>query len=982
MPPRASIVIPVWNEVEVTLRCLEALSDNTPDDLYEVVIVDNASTDATPDLLAGLEGDVVVITNEENVGYTLASNQGAAASSGEVVVFLNNDTEPQPGWLEALLGVLDAHPECAVVGSKLVYPDGRLQEAGACIFGDGSGWNVGRHDDPDLWRVNEPCEVDYCSGASIAVRRELLDAMGGGYDPRYAPAYYEDADLGFEARARGWTVRYEPTSVVVHHEGVTAGTDLASGMKAHQVRNQRTFRTKWADVLAEYEPPPTATGRAPTTSDRLRRPVQLARRATSPPRPGPQRVLVVEPLLPLHDVAAGGQRMFRILELLRAAGHDVTYLARDGQGQDRYRHELAGMGIRVHATDRVRLAEQGTEVADDVPSLDVPRILRRGRFDVVWLSFLECAWQYLPIVRHHAPQARVWIDTVDVHSLRERRQAELAAASGDPRAPLLAVQARRTEARERWLYSLADGLVAVTPEDAAELERLVPGAVTAVVPTIHPLADEPARLAGRSGALFVGNFMHPPNVDAVRWLLELWPAVRARVPDATCTVVGRALPPDLAAALAAAPGLEHAGWVADLASVQDRIRVSVAPLRFGAGIKGKVCEALAAGIPVVTTTVGAEGIGIVDGVHAAVADDAAGQVERIARLLADDDEWHRLAGAGRDLVAERLTPEAVAGALEELLLRDTTAVAPRPREVGPGGGDGPLRPEGVVVFGMHRSGTSMLAGLLADLGLDPGPREALLGASPANPRGHLELESLMAIDNQVLQQLGRYWHCPPDPDVFTSSAFDPVRSRIAEVLRTSLPPTGWLYKDPRVCVVWPLHAPLFPVPPVGVLIVRHPADVVTSLHTRDGMDRGHALALWDLHNRWAARFLATFDHAVVVTYDEVLGDPVGTATRLRDALRAGGIDLAADGDAVGVVDGSLDRSSRRRDEVELDAGALQLWDDLRAVAAGERDLAAIAGPGEATRAAMAERARRIAAHVDALVNGWEEPKHPVHRPPA
>ena len=165
-------------------------------------------------------------------------------------MLLNNDTEPQPGWLEALLAIAERDPATGAVGAKLVYPDGRLQEAGGIVFADASGWNYGRGGDPNDPRFSFVREVDYCSAACLLVPRAVWDEVGG-FDERYAPAYYEDTDLCFAVRERGLKVVYQPAAVIVHHEGATAGTDTATGFKQHQVTNRERFRAKWADALRD-----------------------------------------------------------------------------------------------------------------------------------------------------------------------------------------------------------------------------------------------------------------------------------------------------------------------------------------------------------------------------------------------------------------------------------------------------------------------------------------------------------------------------------------------------------------------------------------------------------------------------------------------------------------------------------------------------------------------------------------------------------
>jgi GT2 family glycosyltransferase len=262
----ASIVIPVWNQLEYTRSCLAALRANTADHLYEVVLIDNGSTDGTPEFLATLDGKVRVVRNSENLGFGHACNAGARIARGQYLVFLNNDTAPQPGWLEALLAMAESDPAIGAAGSKLLFPDGRLQEAGARVSRDGLGWPFGRGGDPEAAIYNRSCEVDYCSGASLLVRREAFWKLGG-FDLRFAPAYYEDTDLCFGIRRLGLRVMYCPASRVTHFESQTAGTDIITGLRRYLILNRPKFVAKWADELVRRDSSLAAADVAPPILD-------------------------------------------------------------------------------------------------------------------------------------------------------------------------------------------------------------------------------------------------------------------------------------------------------------------------------------------------------------------------------------------------------------------------------------------------------------------------------------------------------------------------------------------------------------------------------------------------------------------------------------------------------------------------------------------------------------------------------------------
>ncbi|MCL5025225.1 MAG: glycosyltransferase, partial [Chloroflexi bacterium] len=216
-----SIIIPVFNKVEATRRCIEAIVGNTPDDLYEAIVVDDGSTDGTKDFLGLLAGDVEVITNEKNCGYYQACRQGSQKARGKYLVFLSNEAEPRPGWLESSVALAESDGSIGAVGAKLVYPDGTLDEAGAIAFSDGATWQYGRGMDPADPQLSFVREVDYCSAVGLLVRRDLWDGIGG-FSLQFAPTDYEAADLCFAIRRAGYKVVYQPAASVVHHKEASA----------------------------------------------------------------------------------------------------------------------------------------------------------------------------------------------------------------------------------------------------------------------------------------------------------------------------------------------------------------------------------------------------------------------------------------------------------------------------------------------------------------------------------------------------------------------------------------------------------------------------------------------------------------------------------------------------------------------------------------------------------------------------------------
>jgi len=321
-----SIIIPVFNQFRFTQACLASLQEHQGAERFEVIVVDDCSTDATAEAVPRMPG-IVYLRTETNSGFITSCNRGAEAARGKYLVFLNNDALVRPGWLTALLDTFAEEPRAGIVGSKLLYPDGRLQEAGGIIWRDATGWNYGKFDDPEKPEYNYLREVDYCSAAALMISKSLFASVGC-FDSRYAPAYYEDTDLAFKVRGAGYKVLYQPLSEVIHYEGATGGTDLSTGAKKHQEINRSTFAEKWAAELMTR----------PAHGDLA--PLQLA-------PPDRKNILVIDHHVPMPDKDSGSLRMFQILKILRQLGHRITFVPDNLAYEPPYTCELQKRGIEV-----------------------------------------------------------------------------------------------------------------------------------------------------------------------------------------------------------------------------------------------------------------------------------------------------------------------------------------------------------------------------------------------------------------------------------------------------------------------------------------------------------------------------------------------------------------------------------------------------------------------------------------------------------
>jgi len=632
-PKALVIAILSYNKVNLLRRCLDSIFENTRGE-YRVCVVDQGSTDGTRNYLRELGERVDHIATEENLGFVHGNNLVMDRYGDCDVLLLNNDTQVTPGWLDALIQRAYSAEDIGIVGAKLIYPDGRLQAAGGEMFKDASGREIGKHDDPDRYIYNQVRDVDYCSGACLFVKRATLDATGP-FDTRFAPAYWEDTDLCFSARKAGFRVVYEPSATVIHHEGASFGAPHRRSKSTElQETNKPKFIAKWKHELAK----------------------QRANVFDIPRVEGKEQILVIQPFLPLFDRAAGEMRWFHTLKIL-SERYQVVFLARNGQGGIKYINPLEEAGITVFHTDTLRLRQLGCEVAGPL-WIDVPTLLRSNHFKAVIVGFYHVAAQYYHDIRTHSPESLLIIDSFDVAFLRERRRAEV---SGKDEDVWHAEEVRRIELE--W-YRMADMVLTVTERDRNVLLAEEPSLRIGISTDIHPVPPLEWK-PDRKDLVFVGNFKHQPNEDAVvHFVRDVLPLIHRKRPDVKFYIVGNGPTP----AVEALAG-EHVivtGYVPEILPYLQQCRVCVVPLRYGAGLKGKVGQAMAAGIPQVSTSIGAEGMGLVHGRDLLVADTPEDFAHEVLRVYEDPELQRSLAEHARALVAARYSHETAKEYWEEI----------------------------------------------------------------------------------------------------------------------------------------------------------------------------------------------------------------------------------------------------------------------------------------------------------------------------
>ena len=621
--PDVSIIVPTFNRAEYLYQNVVSIVSHS-DASYELIVVDDGSTDETTLLLSRIDG-VRVVKHPRRLDFIAACNDGAAASRGRHLLFLNNDTEVPPQWLSTLLSTLECRPDCAVVGPRLVHERGTLQECGSIVWRDGSAAAYGRGDDRHRPEYGYAREVDYCSGACLLVRGDVFRALGG-FDEAYSPAYYEDVDLCFGVRSLGYAVVVDPRVSVVHREyGSRPAAEARSLMAANRERFERKHRVSLANQRE--------AGDVLRARDR---------------RTGP-RVMFFDDQVPAPHLGSGFPRTRQLLRMLAELGFILTFKATTGCTPDpSVTSELQQLGVEVLAGD----------------SPDSERLLRdrSGYYDIVVVSRPHNGSRLLPAIRATQPNARV---IYDAEALYFERETLRSIAAGRP---LTSDERQRLAKRELGLTRDADAVITVCETERATICRETGHTNVEVWGLPQTVRKPHVDSRCRRDLLFIGGFAgaHPPNCDAVfRLSNDLMPKLRGSLPGCRLFIVGSQ--PSVEISRLNSLGIVVTGTVNELETYYDACRVFVAPIRFGAGISCKVIGAMGNGLPSVVTPIVAKGLGLVHERETLIGGSDSEFVSQVIRLYEDEELWRRIQHNAAVYVHRNCSPIAMRDALLRIM---------------------------------------------------------------------------------------------------------------------------------------------------------------------------------------------------------------------------------------------------------------------------------------------------------------------------
>ena len=585
-----SIIIPVFGKLDFLARALYSIQEAQIGLRYEVIVVDDAGPEKVRDMFSKDNAGFKLFENKHNLGFTGTCNAGAKQANGKYLCFLNSDTVVTDYWADRCVSVLEENDDIGIVGSRLIYEDGTLQESGGGIFQGGHAENIGKSAFASESIFRYLREVDYVSGAALFISNKDFQLLNG-FDSRFSPAYYEDTSLCMDIRKNlGKRVFVNPTSTVIHAEGATNGTDVNSGIKKYQKINRSKFIKKHVDELSNFP------SRHNSNAQKIDRYVS-------------GNILIVDQCIPTPNEDSGSKDMDCIIKSILDINYRPHLFALSNRGElddkglikdiDKY------FGLGTHCVYR-NINNSFNEFFQENAYL----------FDLVIISRVTSSVEVLDFIKEKRPDVPILFYTVDLHHLRleseyisTRNEDKLFEVQKTKSQELEAINETSetvvlSNAEKKYLHeehNIANEKIMVWPLIRSEFEKLESFEKDEVCEDI----------------IFFGGFKHSPNIEAIKILEnKLLPAAKKyfsskgynlpkiKIYGANPTIYIKNINSNL---------MTYEGFIEDEADAFRTARISLAPLPFGAGLKGKVLSSFIYKTPVLGTSFAFQGFENLDG---------------------------------------------------------------------------------------------------------------------------------------------------------------------------------------------------------------------------------------------------------------------------------------------------------------------------------------------------------------------------------
>jgi len=600
--PIVSIIIPFYNQFEYTINCLNSINANLPSTGIEIILVDDNSSE-NKDILSF--ENIIILRNSQNIGFLASVNKGIQQAQGEYIYLLNNDTIVHSGFLDELLYVFGNFKDVGAVGSMLLNEDNTLQESGAYFLNDGHPSQVAnkRIYAPE---INYIRQVDYCSGCSLLFKRKQDSGDLNLFDTLFSPAYYEDADLCFHIRhIQNKKIYYTPFSKITHFNGASYNSIKDSSKTNLLHKNHSIFNKKWKKIIDEIK--------STTKWDRIQ---ELY---------GDKHIIFFHSRIPQPDNNSGELRLFEIMKTYASLGYHCSIMCDNNIIKNNYNEKLQRIGIRTYYKY--------------IPLLNKFFFIRRlkEKNHLLWFSTSEVFLSYYKSIKKYYPNSKFIFDMVDIHHLRYQRALEF-----DPNNKKYKRRYKRYYKYELRSSELADLIIAISDDEKTYMTQFAKESKVIVISNVHYFKVDLNKIPGfgdRKDLLFIGS-SHHPNIDAINFLkYDIMPEVWKQNPDIKLNIIG-----DVSSYF---QGFHHEkinflGYVPDITSSFLESRIMVAPLRYGAGVKGKIGQAFEYYLPVVTSYIGGEGMYLKHDKNALLADYGKDFATQILRLYNNKTLWEEL----------------------------------------------------------------------------------------------------------------------------------------------------------------------------------------------------------------------------------------------------------------------------------------------------------------------------------------------------